>query len=258
MTMGACPELGQVAVGQLTPTAVRELLDRQSAFIRLTVHELRRPLAVAQGHLSMISDGTFGSIPEQADPSLQATASAVQEMGALVDGLAAVVRLDDGGAALRRQRCSLWRLAAGCMASVEANARDRHVALEQYGPDVDANVDPAHLRIAVLNLLGNAIQHSPAGSTVALSVAAADEAVTITVADRGPGIAAGEAEHVFEPWCQGQHASDGLGLGLWIVHRIVEWHGGRLTLESVPGRGSTFGIVLPQRGAGPVGGPRGW
>jgi signal transduction histidine kinase len=258
MTMGAWPEVGRPAVGQLTPTAVRELLDKQSAFIRLTVHELRRPLALAQGHLSMISDGTFGSIPEQADPSLQATASAVQEMGALVDGLAAVARLDDGAAPLRRQRCSLGRLAAGCMASVETEARDRHVALQQHGPDVDADVDPAHLRIALLNLLSNAIQHSPAGSTVALSVAVADEAVTITVADRGPGIAAGEADHVFEPWYQGQQASDGLGLGLWIVHRIVEWHGGRLTLESAPERGSTFGIVLPRRGAGRVGGPGEW
>jgi signal transduction histidine kinase len=258
MTTGACPDLGRLAVGHLTPTAVRELLDRQSAFIRLAVHELRRPLAMAQGHLSMISDGTFGSIPEEADPSLQATASAVQEMGALVDGLAAVARLDDGAASLHRRPCSLGRLAADCMASVEMEARYRHVALELHGPDVDADVDPAHLRIAVVNLLSNAIQHNPAGSSVALSVATATEAVTITVADRGPGIAAGDADHIFEPWYQGQQASDGLGLGLWIVHRIVEWHGGRVTLESAPGRGSTFGIVLPQRGADPVGGPGEW
>jgi signal transduction histidine kinase len=245
MTMGACPELGQPAVGYMTPTAVRELLDRQTTLIRLAVHEMRRPLAVARGHLSMVADGTFGALPAQADPSLQAMAAAVQEMSALLDGLVAVARIEDGVAQIRRQRCRIGRIATGSAAAVEVEARDRHVAIEQRGPDVEADVDPDHLRIALVNLLANAIHHSPAGSTVTLSIADADGAVTIAVSDCGPGIAPEDTEHVFEPWYRGSHASEGLGLGLWIVRRIVHWHGGRVTLQSRPGHGSTFGIVLP-------------
>lgn len=117
---------------------------------------------------------------------------------------------------------------------------------EQTVTDLEADVHPELLRIAVVNLLSNAIRHSATRSTVALSVAPAQGALTVAVTDRGPGIAAAEAEHVFEPWYRGQDASDGLGLGLWIVRRIVEWHGSRVMLDSTPSGGSTFSIVLPE------------
>jgi signal transduction histidine kinase len=245
MMTGAGPELRQPAGDHLTPTAVRELLERQSALIRLTVHELRRPLAVARGHLSMVADGTFGALLQQADPSLHAMASAVQEMSALLDGLAAVARVEDGAAQLRRRRCSIRRIASGCAVSLDAEAEERRVAIEQHGPDVDADVDPDHLRIALVNLLANAVHHSPAGSTVTLSIAADGGALTIAVSDCGPGIAPDEAKQVFEPWYGSHGASEGLGLGLWIVRRIVDWHGGRVTVNSRRGHGATFAIVLP-------------
>jgi signal transduction histidine kinase len=230
----------------LTPTAVREVLEHQSVLLRLTVHELRRPLTAMNGWLSMIQDGSVGSLPVSApaEQALAAMAGAVQEMATLVDGLAAVARQDDQVDVLRRRPYGLRRVIAAAVAAVEQEARARQVNVGQDGPEVEANVDPDRLRIALVNLITNAIRHSPAGSTVKVAVQQEPGAVTIAVSDDGPGILPADAEHIFDPWYQGAGATDGLGLGLWIVSRIAEWHRGRVTVDSTPGHGSTFSVVL--------------
>lgn len=232
----------------LTPTAVRELLERQSAFLRLTVHELRGPLSVVNGYLAMVRDGSLGTMPESSmlPVALDTMAASVQAMEALVDGLAAVARQDDGANAFRRQPSRLERVVAGAVAAVDLEARARQVRVERRGVEVEVEVEvnPDLLGIALRNLLSNAIQHSPAASAVVVSMDADDAAATIAVIDEGPGISSADAERVFDPW-QRARQSEGLGLGLWIVRRIAEWHGGRVTLETTSAHGSTFAITLP-------------
>jgi signal transduction histidine kinase len=239
----------------LTPTAVRELLERQSVLLRLTLHELRRPLGVAGGYLSMIQEGSLGPPPESphAQQGLAAVAGALQEMGALIDGLAAVAMQEDQ-ASLRRRPSRLRTVAASAVEAVEQEARSRQVVVVQMGPDVEAEVDGERLRVALVNLIANAIRHSPTGATVEVGVQHDANAVTIVVSDDGPGILPADAAHIFDPWYRGAGASSGLGLGLWIVRRIVEWHGGQVTLESAPGHGATFCVVLPR--SGDIGGSR--
>lgn len=229
----------------LTPTAVRELAERQAVLLRLVLHELRTPLTTLNGALSMIMDGTFGETPESASHALLTMAGSVQAITALLDGLVAVARQDDGVDVLRCRRSQLRAVVAGAVAAVAQKAQDRRVRIEQDGPDVAANVDPELLRIAVANLLANAVGNSPPGSTTLVAVGLEEAAVTITVSDEGPGIAPADVDRIFEPWHQGAAGSDGLGLGLWLVHWIVRWHSGRLSLDSTPGRGSTVRIVLP-------------
>jgi signal transduction histidine kinase len=250
MTAG-CIQLQSPPIGNepLTPTAVRELLERQSVLFRLTVHELRRPLGVAGGYLSMIQDGSLGPPPEspQAQQGLAAMAGALQEMGSLIDGLAAVAMQEDR-ASLRRRLSRLRMVAASAVAAVEHEVRSRQVVVVQTGPDVEAEVDAERLRVALVNLIANAIRHSPTGATVEIALQLDANAVTIAVSDNGPGILPADAAHIFDPWYRGTGASSGLGLGLWIVRRIVEWHGGQVTLKSVPGHGATFCVVLPWSG----------
>jgi signal transduction histidine kinase len=244
-------QLQPPAIGHepLTPTAVRELLERQSVLLRLTLHELRRPLGVAGGYLSMIQEGSLGPAPEspQAQQGLAAMAGALQEMGSLIDGLAAVAMQEDR-ASLHRRPSRLRMVAASAVAAVEHQARSRQVVVVQTGPDVEVEVDAERLRVALVNLIANAIRHSPAGATVQVGVQLDANAMTITVRDDGPGIRPSDAAHIFDPWYQGSGASSGLGLGLWIVRRIVEWHGGQVTLTSMPGQGATFCVVLPCSG----------
>jgi two-component system sensor histidine kinase BaeS len=195
----------------------------------------------------MIRDGSFGSPPEEAQTSaaLLAMASSVQEMAALIDALATAARLEDRADALRPRPCRLLGVASAAAAAVELEAKARQIRVEQRGSDVEVKADPDRLRVAVVNLLSNAIHHSPAGSTVAVTTWTDDRVAAITVTDTGSGIDAAEVDHIFDQWYRGQSPSAGLGLGLWIVRKIMEWHGGRVTLDSSLGHGSTFNLVLP-------------
>jgi signal transduction histidine kinase len=231
----------------LTPTAVRELLERQTKRLLFTLHELRRPLTVANAHLDLLMDGALSTPSEAVGAALRETASAIHEMTAMVDGLAAVARLEDGVEGPRRRRCDLWRLVMDAASTVEFAAMSRQVRVEllRGATALEADVDPEQLRTAIVNLLSNAVKHSPAHSPVTVTMRADGTALTIAVSDRGPGIGPADVEHLFEPWYCGSSASAGLGLGLWIVRQIAEWHGGRVIVESAPGRGATFSIVLP-------------
>jgi signal transduction histidine kinase len=235
------------ATDRLTPTAVRELLDQQSVVLRLTVHELRRPLGLIEGYLSLIHDGTLGAHVESQDleAALRAMTGATREMAALIEGLAAVARQEDRAASLQRRPDHLDGAIAAAVTAVSSDAEARGVRIEQGGIDGCANIDVSHLRIALVNLLSNAVRHSPRGATVTVSARDKGSVVRITVTDEGDGVDPSDALRLFDPWHQGPEVAEGLGLGLWIVRQVAEWHGGRVTLDSVPGQGSTFAIVLP-------------
>ena len=235
------------APGALTPTAVREVLDRQSVVLRLTVHELRRPLGLIEGYLSLIQDGTLGAPVEsqELDAAVRTMTAATREMAALIEGLAAVARQEDRAASVQRRPDHLGGAIAAAVAAISPDAEAHGVRIAQGGIDGCANVDVNHLRIALVNLLSNAVRHSPRGGTVTVSAQDKGSAVRIAVTDEGDGVDPSDALRLFDPWHRGPEVAEGLGLGLWIVRQVAEWHGGRVTLDSVPGRGSTFAIVLP-------------
>ena len=233
----------------LTPTEVRQLLELQTRRLLFTLHELRRPLTVANANLDMLLDETFWSSPAAVRASLRQAMGAIHEMCALADGLAVVARIEKGVDAPRRERSDLHRLALDAASSVEfaAISREVRVELRAASDALEVDVDPDQLRVAIVNLLSNAVDHSPPGSRVTLRFGIDERAVRIAVTDDGPGIGATDLERVFEPWYRGSNGSDsgGLGLGLWIVREIAEWHGGSVMLENSPARGATFSIVLP-------------
>jgi signal transduction histidine kinase len=140
---------------------------------------------------------------------------------------------------------------SSCSALFEAEGFDVTVTVAPNLPAVAA--DEGALRRAVTNLLMNALKHAAAGRSVAVTVRAADSpastGVEIAVSDRGPGIAPEDLGHIFEPFYRGRHATEqqihGNGLGLSLVKRIADAHGGRVTVKSAPGAGATFTLHLP-------------
>jgi signal transduction histidine kinase len=152
---------------------------------------------------------------------------------------------------LRRERCDL---AVVCReaASEESASLGRPVTLHLPSAPVEASVDRERICEAVKHLVSNALKYSPADRPVELSLRADEEAAVIAVRDEGPGIAADEVPCLFErfhrvPGVDVQVSSHvGLGLGLYIAKAIVEQHGGRVEVETAPGRGSTFTITLPR------------
>jgi two-component system sensor histidine kinase PilS (NtrC family) len=120
--------------------------------------------------------------------------------------------------------------------------------VRDVSPELTATVDPQRLRQALWNLILNAVQAMPAGGELAVTAAEDDRAVKIAVADTGEGIAPADLAHVFEPFYSTKPGGSGLGLAL--VHRIVQDHGGDIEVQNRPGRGTTFVLTLPRPGAG--------
>lgn len=124
---------------------------------------------------------------------------------------------------------------------------DRNISV-QIAPDVPAvQADPDRIERVLVNLLTNAVKYSSPGTEVIIGADANDHEVTISVADRGAGISPEDLPRIFERFyrAKGKVAAEGLGLGLYIVSRLVEAHGGRAWAESELGKGSTFYLTLP-------------
>jgi len=232
----------------------RRLADRQLEFVAGVSHELRTPLAVICSAAENLADGVVSD------------ADTVRQYGRVVrdEGrrLAEMVEqvLDFAGTYSGRHHWHLEDLDVGalvaqCRSLAAPDAREAGLVFEDSVEPGLPRVrgDRAAVRRAIQNLLQNAVKHAGEGGFISLRAKAAVDAgrpwVRITVEDRGPGIPPSEVGHVFEPFFRGAEAVSrqvrGSGLGLSLVRRIVEAHGGTVAVESTPGRGSTFTIALP-------------
>jgi signal transduction histidine kinase len=164
--------------------------------------------------------------------------------------------LDAGRLALQRRPTPVWEVVGAAQLMFVVGAAEEEeveftVECADWLPEIDA--DPGRLLQVLANLLGNAMKFTPAGGRVALTVrasgweAAGDAgSVCFTVSDTGPGIAPEDLAHVFDWfWQSDRTRRGGAGLGLAIARGLIEAHGSRLQVESVPGKGSTFWFTLP-------------
>jgi signal transduction histidine kinase len=227
-----------------------ELDILKSGFIRLTTHELRRPLSVFRGYLSMIESGELGDVPTQVHQVVLKIAVAANEMNKLIDDLAEIGRLEQPDKALRRERCPVNKLIKDAVEVVRAEALAKRIAIiERVDPSrTTIQVDIDRMRVALQNLLSNAVKYSPPESSVEVRVEPQDDAVTIVVEDQGYGIPAEEIPYIFDKYYRGARPetrnTPGTGLGLYIVKQIAELHGGSVEVVSDPGKGSTFRLLL--------------
>jgi signal transduction histidine kinase len=227
-----------------------ELDILKSGFIRLTTHELRRPLSVFRGYLSMIESGDLGDVPAQVHQVILKIAMAANEMNKLIDDLAEIGRLEQADKALRRERYPVNQLIKDAVEVVRAEALAKRIAIiERVDPSRPTiEVDTDRMRVALQNLLSNAVKYSPPESSVEVRVEPQADAVTIVVEDQGYGIPAEEIPYIFDKYYRGARPetrnTPGTGLGLYIVKQIAELHGGSVEVISDPGKGSTFRLLL--------------
>jgi signal transduction histidine kinase len=164
----------------------------------------------------------------------------------IVDELLDLAKIQGGRMQLSRRQVAARALIDDALQAHAAVAAERHVEIRaQVAPALpELAVDRDRIQVVLANLMTNAIRHSPPGGTVTLRGAAADDAVRFEVADQGAGIEPEQREAIFERFTQGR-APGGAGLGLSIAREIVTAHGGRIGVDSEPGRGSTFWFELP-------------
>ncbi len=224
--------------------------ERMRRFIADASHELRTPLTSVRGLAEYGLQQGEAADREELLRLMGLIAREAGRMGRLVDDLLLLARFD-AGRALERHHVDLASIAAEAVQQARIMAPGRPVTLEAVEP-VIVDADPERLRQVIDNLIGNAIQHTPPGTPVAVTVTGESGSGRLTVADCGPGMTQEQASRVFERFYRADgartRARGGTGLGLAIAASLAAAHGGELTLDTQPSRGAAFHLRLPQAG----------
>ncbi|MFE4369724.1 sensor histidine kinase [Streptomyces sp. NPDC056835] len=249
------PTYGERTETDRLATAVNHAFDSQAraesnirAFAADASHELRTPLATISGWLDLYHQGGL-TTPAELDRALERVDGEVGRMRLLVEELSLLARLD-AGRPLEAQRVDLRRLALDVVQDAGVVAPDRTIRLHAASP-VHVSGDAPRLQQVLNNLIGNAIQHTPAGTAITVTVTASEGEAVIRVTDQGPGIAPDDLSHVFDRFWRAEagrsRARGGSGLGLAIVQAVVHAHHGtvRITSHTRAATGTTVTVTLP-------------
>jgi signal transduction histidine kinase/putative methionine-R-sulfoxide reductase with GAF domain len=222
----------------------------KSQFLANMSHELRTPMNAVLGYTDLILDNIFGDVPETIRDTLERVKANGQHLLGLINDVLDLSKIEAGQLTLSLGNYSMGEVVQAVVSAVESLASEKKLALKATVPaDLPpGRGDERRLTQVLLNLTGNAIKFTDEGE-VSIQARASDGAFVVSVSDTGPGISEADQQTIFEEFQQADSSSTrkkgGTGLGLSISRRIVELHGGRLWVESTPGRGSTFSFTLP-------------
>lgn len=263
----------------------RELDRLRRDLVAWVGHDLHTPLASMRVIIEALADGVVED-PTTVERYLRTAQHDIRALSLLIDNLFEMAQFDAGGLQLERRPNSITDLISDTLESFSALAAQQEVILEgDVAPGVDpVSIDAQQIGRVLVNLVSNALRHTPAGGTVSVQcsvisnqlpvnskqssvtsgqINAGDKLITddcllftdhwllITVSDTGEGISSADLPHVFDQFYRGEksrsRATGGSGLGLAIAKAIVEAHGGRISVESTVGEGTRFWFTLPAR-----------
>jgi signal transduction histidine kinase len=218
----------------------------EQAFLADISHELRTPLTSIQGFSQAIIEGEArGDAVSHVAEIIHREARRLVRM---VEGLLQVARLESGAQSMAREEVAPARLLESAVAALEVQAREAGVTFDVAGTDALPSVrgDPDKLAQLFLNVLDNAVKHSPRGATVHVRGNRDDGAILVRVRDSGSGLPQGAQTRLFQRFYRGENAQrDGAGLGLAIAQAIAQAHGGSIRASNVDGGGAEFTVRLP-------------
>ena len=241
----------------------------KSQFLANMSHELRTPLNAIMGFAEALRDGVAGAVTAEQREFAEDIHRAGAQLLQMITDILDFSKIEAGAAEVRLEPCDLGGIADEILRVAKGLARRRGVALAaDVAPrPLELTADPMKLKQILYNLVSNAIKFTGPGGTMAVRGRLEKELVRIEVADTGAGIAPEDLVTVFEEFRQVDSSltreHEGTGLGLALTRRLVELHGGEITVESEVGKGSTFVVVLlrdlvPEKGEGgpgPAAGP---
>jgi signal transduction histidine kinase len=227
---------------------LERLFDARRELVAAASHDLRTPVASITAMLEALEDGL--AEPEEYLPALREHA---HRLATLVEDLFELARIDAGALAYELRETSLVPIVESCVRGFAAEARARNVRLEErIEVEAEARCAPEHVERVLLNLVRNALRHTPSDGTIAVVLAADDGQVRVSVEDTGEGLTPEAARRMFDRFWRGDSArasaDGGAGLGLAIARGLVEAQGGRIWAESRTNGGARVSFTLPAVG----------
>jgi signal transduction histidine kinase len=213
-------------------------------------HELRTPLTSIAGYLEMLVDGEAGALSPGQRRMLAVMDRNTSRLRALIENLLVLSRIESGMLSTARQPIEFGWLVTSAVAAILPTATAAGVSIEtDVGAALTGRADPEQLDRVLMNLLSNAVKFTPRGGHVRVRAHRDDDDVVVVVSDTGMGIPEAEQRHLFDRFFRASNATEqaipGTGLGLAIVRTIVIQHGGRITVESDEGRGTSVTVRVP-------------
>jgi signal transduction histidine kinase len=219
----------------------------QKQFVADASHEIRTPLAIIRSELEYVQRHLSES---SSNESLKAALEEVDRLKKLSDDLLLLAKLESSTTNLKSELIRIDEILTECVMRMKPVADRANIHLQFHISEaVELRGDEDELRVGFLNLIDNAIKYSHGGGIVAVTLSLSGRSVIVDIRDDGEGISVEDLPNIFKRFHRTEFSrsrQDGSGLGLAIVHRIVELHKGTLSVQSQPGKGSTFTVTLPK------------
>lgn len=225
----------------------------RSSLLSSVSHDLRTPLAAITGAISTLLESGERVDAAAREELLESVRDEAERLNRLVENLLEMTRLQSGALRLRKEWHPVEEVIGAALGRLSKRLAGRQIST-RVPPNLPlVAVDEVLIGQVLINLLDNALKYTPPGSLIEIIATATDEAVTVEVADRGPGLPPGEERRVFDRFYRGEQAAGrGAGLGLAICHGIIRAHGGRIWAQNLPGGGVAFLFTLPITGKPPA------
>jgi signal transduction histidine kinase len=232
-------------VGQNSRIAALE--RAKTDFLNIASHELRGPMTVIKGYLTMLDAGAMGELSPKARSVLPLLISKSDEVNWMIEQMIEASRLEEGRLALKRRRADIVELTDSAIDNVSVLLSGHELKVDFPVEPIEAEVDPDRFQMVIRNLLSNAAKYSPTGTDINVEVRRDGTNAFVSVTDRGVGISAQDRAKLFKRFGRIETPAhvQGTGLGLWLSREIALMHDGDLTVESRSGAGSTFTLSVP-------------
>ncbi|MEI7770807.1 MAG: HAMP domain-containing sensor histidine kinase [Chloroflexales bacterium] len=230
---------------------LRQANQMKDSFLASISHELRTPLNVILGSVELLQDEIYGPLDKRQQRALDTVDQSGRQLLSLINDVLDLAKMEAGKLDYTFDMVSVGDTCTQCMRMIRPQAEGKGIIVKlEVDPDVGAiSSDPQRLRQILLNLLSNAVKFTQEGGSIGLRAIRVGAVVELTVWDTGIGISADDQARLFQPFTQLDmrlaRRYDGTGLGLALVSQLVALHQGSVSVESAPGKGSSFTVRLP-------------
>jgi signal transduction histidine kinase len=216
-------------------------------FLNVASHELRGPMTVIKGYLTMLEAGALGEVSPKVRSVLPLLISKSDEVNWMIEQMIEASRLEEGRFALKKHRADIVELTEGAIDGIRLTLIGHDLKVDLPAQPIEADVDADRFQIVVRNLLSNAAKYSPSGTDIDVGVHRNGDSAFVSVRDHGAGISKADQANLFRRFGRIESSThvQGTGLGLWLSREIARMHDGDLTVDSQVGSGSTFTFSVP-------------